>query len=164
MPSLQTLLWQSDGIEQAAVGAQAGQLSPPQSTSVSPPFITPSVQLGVAHVVPRQTPLAQSVFTRQASPDGHGAHEPPQSVAVSRPFLMPSAQLPDVHCPVTQKFEAQSPFCEQAFPLSHGEQSPPPQSRSVSLPFWTKSLHVGIAHVSLGPQTRLPQSPAQPHF
>src|SRR5260370_30746441 len=69
---------------------------PPQSLSVSPPFLTPSVQLGgraAGLQVTSQMPLWQSPFTRQPSPSGHWGQPPPQSLSVSLPFLMPSVQL-----------------------------------------------------------------------
>src|SRR5262245_58389962 len=37
---------------------QRGQILPPQSTSVSSPFLTPSLQVGGAHCPPEQTPEA----------------------------------------------------------------------------------------------------------
>src|SRR5262245_12435772 len=43
---------------------------PPQSTSVSSPFFTPSVQDGAAHVPYVQTPLLQSASIMQGAPSG----------------------------------------------------------------------------------------------
>jgi hypothetical protein len=64
-----------------------GQL-PPQSTSVSAPFLMPSLQLaatGVAQtLLPLQKPLMQSVPTIQIFPLAHAKHvPPPQSTSVS---------------------------------------------------------------------------------
>jgi hypothetical protein len=67
---------------------------PPQSTSVSPPLITPSVQVGALHViaVASQTPLAQSAPSRQTSPVSQGSHvTPPQSTSASSAFWTPSS-------------------------------------------------------------------------
>lgn len=91
---------------------------PPQSTSVSSPFLILSVQVpagildgdgdGVVparHVPPVQTRLTQSVTTWHLFPTAHAGHatdrppgtaelKPPQSTSVSRPFLLPSEQVP----------------------------------------------------------------------
>jgi len=69
---------------------------PPQSTSVSRPFWTPSVQVA-ARQVTLQECVAQSVPTPQALPTAHGLQVPPQSTSLSLPFLIPSAQLADWH-------------------------------------------------------------------
>ena len=45
---------------------------PPQSTSVSVPFLTPSVQAGAAQTLTVQTPLAQSVRAAAGLPGGAG--------------------------------------------------------------------------------------------
>jgi len=70
----------------------AGQL-PPQSTSVSVPFCTPSLQSGAAQVPPEQTRLVQSIPTLQPEPGSQGGHGPPQSGPVSPPFCWSSVQL-----------------------------------------------------------------------
>ena len=75
----------------AAQGAQAG---PPQSTSVSVPFATPSLQPGSAHTPDEQNDVVQSSPVRHALPTPHAEHvPPPQSMAVSAPFFTPSAQV-----------------------------------------------------------------------
>jgi len=60
---------------------------PPQSTSVSAPFLMPSLQLaaaGVAQTPLLQKPLMQSVPTKQFFPFAHAKHvPPPQSTSVS---------------------------------------------------------------------------------
>jgi hypothetical protein len=58
---------------------------PPQSTPVSPLFITPSVDFGAAQVpdlrevAPLQTPERQSVPVRQGSPVEQRSQDPPHS-------------------------------------------------------------------------------------
>jgi hypothetical protein len=59
---------------------------PPQSTSVSSPFTTPSLQLGSAHTFPEQTPLRQSACAEHCLPRSQPAQLPPQSTSVSSPF------------------------------------------------------------------------------
>jgi hypothetical protein len=49
-------LVQSSSFEQLPPGWQAEQSGPPQSTSVSRPFFSPSSQVGWAQVPPLQTP------------------------------------------------------------------------------------------------------------
>jgi hypothetical protein len=70
--------------------AQGAQV-PPQSTSVSVPFLTPSEQVGAWHV-PEHTRLVQSLATLQGCPVGHRAGHvvPPQSMPVSSWFAIPS--------------------------------------------------------------------------
>jgi hypothetical protein len=94
----QMLLEQSALVPQCFVSAQ-GLHEPPQSTSVSVPFCTLSVQLAGVQVLAAgsQTLLLQSAPTRQFRVSAHGPHEPPQSTSVSVPSLRPS-----VHCAVTQ--------------------------------------------------------------
>jgi hypothetical protein len=64
---------QNSGLEQSLLAAQTplaaqrGQLfAPPQSTSVSTPFLILSVQVGAAHTLPTHEPLTQSVPVPQA--------------------------------------------------------------------------------------------------
>jgi hypothetical protein len=76
---------------------------PPQSTSVSLPFFTPSVQLAAEQVfkVGSQTLSTQSDPTRHVSPSAHGEHvAPPQSTSVSSASFTPSAQCAATHAPV----------------------------------------------------------------
>src|SRR5207244_1575965 len=90
-------------------GAHFGHEMPPQSTSVSKPFLTRSVQTG-ARQVTLQTPLPQSPETTHFFPAVHLGHRPPpQSTSVSEPFCVVSAQVAVVHVlvvgeqnPVTQ--------------------------------------------------------------
>jgi hypothetical protein len=73
-------------------------VAPPQSTSVSVPFCTVSVQVGgwQSSGFPLQTPLMQSPATRQCccGPVSWqvGPHEPPQSMSVSSASCTPSVQ------------------------------------------------------------------------
>jgi hypothetical protein len=94
------------------VSAHFGHVPPPQSTSVSAPFMVPSVHEGAAaaHVfVPgSQTVLVQSEPVVQALELAHFGHvAPPQSTSVSAPSFTPSvhegvAHLPPVHTPPVQ--------------------------------------------------------------
>jgi len=98
------------------VGA-AAQL-PPQSTAVSVPFFTLSLQVGTAQVPEVQTPLAQ--LRPAPVPDPHiwpfaqPGQEPPQSTSVSVLFRTPSAQLAAAQIPFRQTAFTQSPATAQA--------------------------------------------------
>src|SRR5690554_632885 len=61
---------------------QPGQL-PPQSTSVSLPLCTPSLQLGAWQMPFVHTLLWQSMAPKQPAPSGHAWQPPPQSTSVS---------------------------------------------------------------------------------
>jgi hypothetical protein len=85
-----TLLMQSVGTLQPPPAGHLAQL-PPQSTSVSRPFMVPSLQLGALHTLPVQTPDVQSVPAAHARVTSHFGHAaPPQSTSVSRPFFTTS--------------------------------------------------------------------------
>ena len=62
----QVLLAQSASTLQTLVTAHLVAHEPPQSTSVSVPFLTTSVQVGTAHLLAVQTPLVQSAATPHA--------------------------------------------------------------------------------------------------
>jgi hypothetical protein len=63
---------------------------PPQSTSLSLPSTTPSLQLCARQVPEAHTPLEQSPLTLHVAPVAHGEHEePPQSTNVSDPSFTP---------------------------------------------------------------------------
>ncbi len=68
---------------------------PPQSTSLSVPFLTPSLQVGAAQVSSAaQIPSVQSVPSAQLAPSAHRVgHDPPQSTSLSLPSFLPSVQL-----------------------------------------------------------------------
>jgi hypothetical protein len=72
---------------------QAAHVPPPQSTSVSFPFFTPSLQVAAWHCPATQTPVKQSRSAPQTSGAGHGLQLPPQSTPVSSPSWRPSAQV-----------------------------------------------------------------------
>jgi hypothetical protein len=90
-----TPLAQSLGTVHAPPVAQrAHDVVPPQSTPLSPPFLTPSLQAGAWHTLPVHTPLEQSAATPQALPVAHFVLQlPPQSTSVSVPFFTVSVQL-----------------------------------------------------------------------
>ena len=117
------------------VFAQPEQVLPPQSTSVSVPFLTESEHDAAAQSPAEQTSLWQSVATPQPMPFAHLLeHDPPQSGPVSVPFLTPSEQLAAWHTLLVHTSVAQSAAMRQSFVTAHGEQAPP-QSLSVSVPF-----------------------------
>jgi hypothetical protein len=60
---------------------------------VSVPFLTPSVQIGAAHLMPVHTPLVQSAGMEQLLPVPQGEQVPPQSTSASVPFFTPSTQV-----------------------------------------------------------------------
>jgi hypothetical protein len=73
---------------------------PPQSTSVSVPFRTVSVQLGGWQIPPEQTWLWQSVEKTQCRLLAQGGHvPPPQSTSVSFPSTTPFKQGGSTHTP-----------------------------------------------------------------
>ena len=93
LPPMQLELLQSIWPLHAWPSAHAGH-DPPQSTSVSSPFATPSPQLGGAHFVLTQNPLAQSFPSEQPESFPHFAgHSPPQSTSDSPPFRILSSHV-----------------------------------------------------------------------
>ena len=92
-PPLQKFVRQSLAARQDLLSAQSPQVAPPQSTSVSVPFLTPSEHVGAWQTLATQTLLAQSLATVQPPPAPQPAHEPPQSMPVSAPFLTPSEHV-----------------------------------------------------------------------
>src|SRR4051812_29553129 len=85
--------WQSVFTEHAKPEAHPEQTPPPQSTSVSLPFLTPSAQ-PEAQVPLEHTPPLQSVLAPHFFPSAQRArHEPPQSTSVSSPSRALSKQL-----------------------------------------------------------------------
>jgi hypothetical protein len=152
----------------------ATQVAPPQSTSVSMPFLKPSAQPGAAQrrVEGLQNPEVQSVGAAQPIPFAHvfawaTQVAPPQSTPVSVPFFSPSVQLGVAHSfEALQKPEVQSVGAAQPIPSAHvfpwATQVAPPQSTPVSLPFFTPSVHVGAVAggVEVFPPLPLPPQPA----
>jgi hypothetical protein len=93
--------------------ATHGPQLPPQSTSVSVPFLTASEQESGAQVSPAHTREEQSAAERHVFPGEQGAQlVPPQSMSVSVPFLAWSEQ---VGCASTS--------CLGARPAPHAEAS-----------------------------------------
>jgi hypothetical protein len=81
-------------------GSQPLQLStpPPQSMSVSVPFLILSLHDELAHVPPVQLPLEQSGFVKLVFPDAQGNEaEPPQSRSVSEALMVPSMHVTGTH-------------------------------------------------------------------
>ncbi len=147
----------------------ARQVAPPQSISVSRPFLRPSVQDASLHVPPMQKPVAQSVSMVHALPSEHRAEHaaPPQSTSVSPWFLTPSGQVGAWHAfgaPVQTPL-VQSLLAAQLLLAAHAGHPSPPQSRSVSVPFLTRSAgtQVGTAQRPLV-HTPLAQSVPASHI
>ncbi|HZA14205.1 MAG TPA: hypothetical protein VE618_06905 [Myxococcaceae bacterium] len=141
VPLWQTPDWQSLAAEQVWPLAHAPHVDPPQSTAVSAPLSTPSLQEGAWQAPPMHTPLWQSAPEPQPSPAGHGPHVAPQSTSVSVPFCTPSLQADAWHTFPAQTLLWQSALEAQPRPASHAAQSLPPQSTSVSAPLRTPSVH-----------------------
>jgi hypothetical protein len=88
-----TPLWQSPATLQCPLVGHFGHVPPPQSTSVSAPFCTLSVQLAPWQMLPTHTPLWQSPPPVHCLPAAHLPQLPPQSMSVSVPFFTVSVQL-----------------------------------------------------------------------
>jgi hypothetical protein len=144
-PELQFVLMQSPPTLQDFPTLQSAQ-APPQSTSVSEPFATPSLQVGAWHRPLRHTPLWQSPLPKQLALLAHLPHVPPQSTSVSVPFFTPSLHVPALHELATQTLLMQSLPATHALPVAQRAHDPP-QSTSVSLPFFAVSLHVAEEQV-----------------
>src|SRR5205085_78922 len=129
LPSTQPKRAQSAGALHVLPLAQPAH-APPQSTSVSEPFRTPSVQVSV-HLPPAHTPDAQSPGAAPAFRSAHLGHAPPQSTSASLPCLTPSLQLASTHPSALHTPEPQSlPSLQLRLP-PHLPQVGPPQSTSV---------------------------------
>jgi hypothetical protein len=120
---------------------------PPQSTPVSPPFCTPSVHDGAAHLsgrlvpVGKQTWLWQSPGWRHFAPGAHCiGHAAPQSMSDSAPFCTWSEHEGAWHMLPTQIWLKQSEGRIQTLFAAQGRQSGPPQSLSVSFPSLVPSV------------------------
>ena len=144
-PLSQLAVLQSLAAPQCRLTAQALHSAPPQSTSLSLPFVTTSVQVGAAHALLRHTPLWQlAARPAHTRPVPHAEQVPPQSMSLSAPLRTASVhcaatQSPTEHTPLWQLF----PAAPQALPLAQAGHAPPPQSTSVSPPFFTPSLQLG---------------------
>jgi len=120
---------------------------PPQSASLSSPFLTVSVQLAAAHrPVAPHTPDVQSPPVAQRLPSAQrllGAHGPPQSASDSLPFFTPSLQEGAAQLSVAAVHTASTQSVPSAhfLPSSHPGQVPP-QSTSDSVPFFTPSAQL----------------------
>jgi hypothetical protein len=142
-----TLLEQSLPALQVLPVPQRTQLElPPQSVSLSPSFLTLSLQAGAMHSPPVHTPLWQSEAPPHTLPSPHLPQvPPPQSTSVSAPFFLASVQLGAWQSPPVHTRLRQSVPAEQALPVAQPPQVPP-QSVSVSDPFFVRSMHVGAWH------------------
>jgi hypothetical protein len=80
---------QSASFSQSRPGRH-GAHGPPQSTSASVAFFTPSSQVGIWHVPSLQAPLKQSLCLSHGWPIPQGGQPPPQSMPVSAALSRPS--------------------------------------------------------------------------
>jgi hypothetical protein len=148
---VQTSVWQSPPTLQILPAAHLGH-DPPQSLSVSLPFLTLSLQAGAAQVSATgvHTPLSQSPPTAHFSPVAQSSQfGPPQSTSVSAPFFWPSAQFGAAQRFALQTLLAQSVGAPQDLPAPQPGQVAPPQSESLSSWFFTPSVHDGASHLAL---------------
>src|SRR5690606_31223084 len=124
----------------------AGAHEPPQSTSVSSPFFTPSEHEASAQAPPEQLPLAQSASPRQSAPVSQPSQAPPQSTSLSFWFNVPSLQLGGWQRAGVPEHTRllQSVSLEQSSPSAQATQSGPPQSASVSSPLRVPSPHPAL--------------------
>jgi hypothetical protein len=160
-----TPLVQSVTTKQTLLSAHLLQVPPPQSTSVSLPFLTVSLQVAATHLLAVHTPLWQSL------PSVHAPlvvqrlqlELPPQSTSLSPPFLTVSLHAGAMHSPPVHTPLWQSPFTLHTLPSAHLFVHVPPQSTSDSLPFFLPSLHVAAWHEP-PVQTRLWQSVPVAHI
>ena len=134
--------------------AHLGHAAPPQSTSVSVPFLSASTQVGTAaQTPPAQLPLTQSPLATQVFPLAHaGQDAPPQSTAVSVPSLKPSEQVgtDGTQMALTQLMLEQSLLRTQALPLTHFAQ----MHRSEAL-LWVCTAQSGSLHTSQASETHI---------
>jgi hypothetical protein len=94
VPAVQTPLVQSEPVEHLESAGQPLQVNPPQSTSDSEPFWTPSLQVALSQVPAVQTPLAQSEAVEQLDLAGQPLQvDPPQSTSDSCWFFTLSEQV-----------------------------------------------------------------------
>jgi hypothetical protein len=147
MPPTQTPASQSPAILQIRPDAHLPAHAPPQSASVSLPFLTPSAHADAWHLdgLPEHTPLWQSAAPTHSLPVTHLGQSDPQSVSVSVWSFTPSVHVGARHVPAVHTPLWQSPPTVHVLVLSHrGHRSDvPPQSTAVSSPFFTPSLQVG---------------------
>jgi len=123
----------------AFVEAQ-GEHEPPQSTSVSFPFLVRSAQLAGWQRPLVQTPPTQSVDTAHPFAEAQGPQLPPQSTSVSVPSLTPSVQVGVAQiCCTHASALPQSVGTTHPFPVAHATQAAPPQSTSDSSALFTLS-------------------------
>jgi hypothetical protein len=69
-------------------------------------------------------------------------------MSLSLPFRTKSVQLGGWHVTMQTPL-AQSPPCPQSWPTAQSGHALPPQSASVSVPFWTASVHEAAWHTLL---------------
>jgi hypothetical protein len=107
-----TPLAQSSAARQIRPAAQGGQ-GPPQSKSLSVPFLRSSSHVAAAQTPAMQEAVTQSTPVAHGCPMSHGPHGPPQSAPVSPPLLTPSAQVG-----VMQTVSVHTPL-SQSLPMAH---------------------------------------------
>jgi hypothetical protein len=126
---------------------------PPQSTSVSFPFLNPSVQVGAEHVPLAQTLSMQSEPIEHILKSGHGEQfGPPQSTSVS-----PSSCTPSVHDACTHRFVLvhESPIMQSEL-FRHCTQLPLP-SHTVPPAAEVHAIPIGCGVVSGPFESQMPR-------
>ncbi len=116
----------------------AAQVPPPQSLSVSLPFLTLSRQVGAWQTLPVHTLLVQSEPKAQTLPLPQAAQSmPPQSLSVSLPFFTVSTQVGATHTLALGSHTLD----EHWAPVTHSTQLPAPSQYRP--PFWPQGSSTG---------------------
>jgi hypothetical protein len=142
---------QSAFVAQPWPTVQSAAQLPPQSMSVSLPFLMASLQLAATHLPFVHFPLlgsTQSALVLHSLFTAQPPQLPPQSTSVSLPFWTPSLQAAAAHFLATHlPLAGSAQSASLAQPLWGGQPPQlPPQSTSVSLPFFTASPQVAATH------------------
>jgi hypothetical protein len=106
--------------------AQNFEQLPPQSTSLSVPFTTPSSQDAGRQVSPVQTRLTQSDGMAHLRLSAQGVQVPPQSLSVSLPFWTLSTHVGALQRLFVHTRESQSAPIAQLWPVGHVAEHPLP--------------------------------------
>jgi len=118
MKLVQTPLVQSLPAMQLCPSAHFMQVGPPQSTSVSVPFLTPSKQVAARQMLLMQTLLWQAFPEQQGCPAlPHCVHVPPKQTKVVVPQALPEQQGCPAPPHATHVPAEQTELVPQAVPL-----------------------------------------------
>jgi hypothetical protein len=147
----QLALMQSAAVTHVSPATHLGQELPPQSTSLSVPFLMASAQVTPMHVPFLHESVVQSDATTQRWVSLQGGQAPPQSISVSVPFLTLSLHAAGWQTELMHDCEIQSALVLQAWFVRQAGHATPPQSTSVSLAFFTPSVHAAARQVWMSP-------------